>query len=172
MKIVTAMVPKVRARGRLILLTPRLGCKGAVPDQVGSRVRVGSLVRRGVPGISTPATADLPNESGQSAGFTIGELERQGQGEPDPMSHSPGPSTGTGTSTEEVQAQPDGPFASSSDGEGSKTAGEDVKESASSPTTPNGNDWVTKLGPTPSQPKADPPSDDYWPIPSRASHNS
>jgi len=133
----------------------------AAIDAANERFRVPEFETTAPPKPIEPLPPLTPlDESGQSAGFSVHE---------DPITQIDGPTTPTET---EAQAAPSGPFASSSDGEGSKTVGEDVKESASSPTTPNGNDWVTKLGPTPSQPKADPPPDDYWPIPSRASHQS
>ncbi len=132
----------------------------ATLDAAAERFKLPEFEATAPPKPIEPISPVVPlDESGQSAGFSV---------HTDPTTQTAGPTT----PTEEVQAQPDGPFASSSDGEGSQTAGEGVQGNASSTPIPNSNDWVTKLGPTPSQPKADPPSDDYWPIPSRASHNS
>lgn len=61
------------------------------------------------------------------------------------------------------------PFATSSPGVPSETAGEGASAPANSPQEEN---WTTKLGPNPSKP-SDPPSDEYWPNAfNRASHSS
>lgn len=108
----------------------------------------------------------------------------EGQSEPDPTSattpQDAGPSsapptaipsdTASLTTTQletEVPAQPSGPFAASSHGEASGTAGEGVKGDVSSAAEGN---FHTKLPPHPD--RKEPPSDDYWPQASRASHNS
>jgi hypothetical protein len=111
------------------------------------------------------------DESGFSAGFSVGESSARSTGSgrsSDVAGQSAEPAAAVNGSVGEGADAPI-PFATSSPGGPSETAGEGASAPASSPQEEN---WTTKLGPNPSKP-SDPPSGEYWPNAfNRASHQS